>query len=196
MTEADTIESVTADEDGTYTLKLKSKWEGYFTAQAENNVLKGIMNTLAKGSGEYHTAWFRVNSVNTASNSINVSIYPDNETPAGKNFPPEEMMKIARWGNQTDTTRQSCLYLSSTEGRIVKLVNVTKPIIDKENYGATLGSLPDFVRTLTDDNGNLLPIREAFGLPLCPWHRYHGHHTSQQMDVKAHSDVRRPRKMD
>lgn len=168
LTEADTIESVTADEDGTYTLKLKSKWEGYFTAQAENNVLKGIMNTLAKGSGEYHTAWFRVNSVNTANNSINVSMYPDNETPAGKNFPPEEMMKIARWGNQTDTTRQSCLYLSSTEGRIVKLVNVTKPIIDKENYGATLGSLPDFVRTLTDDNGNLLPIREGLDYLYAP----------------------------
>jgi hypothetical protein len=168
LTEADTIESVTADEDGTYTLKLKSKWEGYFTAQAENNVLKGIMNTLAKGSGDYHTAWFRVNSVNTANNSINVSMYPDNETPAGKNFPPEEMMKIARWGNQTDTTRQSCLYLSSTEGRIVKLVNVTKPIIDKENYGATLGSLPDFVRTLTDDNGNLLPIREGLDYLYAP----------------------------
>lgn len=168
LTEADTIESVTADEDGTYTLKLKSKWEGYFTAQAENNVLKGIMNTLAKGSGEYHTAWFRVNSVNTANNSINVSMYPDGETPAGKNFPPEEMMKIARWGNQTDTTRQSCLYLSSTEGRIVKLVNVTKPIIDKENYGATLGSLPDFVRTLTDDNGNLLPIREGLDYLYAP----------------------------
>lgn len=168
LTESDTIDTVTKDDDGTYTLQLKSKWEGYFTAQAENNVLKGIMNTLAKGSGEYHTAWFRVNSVNTVSNSINISMYPDNETPAGKNFPPEEMMKIARWGNQTDTTRQSCLYLSSTEGRIVKLVNVTKPIIDKENYGATLGSLPDFVRTLTDDNGNLLPIREGLDYLYAP----------------------------
>lgn len=159
LTESDTIDSVTKDDDGTYTLQLKSKWDGYFTAQKENNVLKGIINTLASGSGEYHTAWFRVNSVNTTNNTINVSMYPDDETPAGKNYEPQALMKLARWGNQTDETRQSCLYLSSSEGRIVKLVHVTKPIIDKTNYGATFGSLPEFVKSLTDTNGNPLPLR-------------------------------------
>lgn len=168
LTESDTIESVTKDDDGTYTLKLKSKWDGYFTAQAENNVLKGIINTLAQGSGEYHTAWFRVNSVNTVNNSINVTMYPDDETPAGKNYEPQALMKIARWGNATDTTRQSCIYLSSTEGRIVKLVNVTKPIIDKTNYGTTWGSLPDFVKSLKDDDGNLLPLRDGLDYLYAP----------------------------
>lgn len=168
LTESDTIESVTKDNDGTYTLKLKSKWDGYFTAQAENSVLKGIINTLAQGSGEYHTAWFRVNSVNTANNSINVTMYPDDETPAGKNYEPQALMKIARWGNATDPTRQSCIYLSSTEGRIVKLVNVTKPIIDKTNYGTTWGSLPDFVKSLKDDDGNLLPLRDGLDYLYAP----------------------------
>ncbi len=155
LTEADTIESVDDLGDNCYGLRLKSKWEGYFTAQYPNNVLKGIINTLATGSGVYYTSWMRVNSVNTANNYIEVTLYPGDEVPAGTNYPPCEMMKIARWGNQTDTKRQSCIYLSSTEGRIVRLTGVTKPIIDRTNYGATFGELPEFLRELD------LPIAEG-----------------------------------
>ncbi len=148
LTEGDTIESVDDLGNNCYGLHLKSKWDGYFTAQAPNNVLKGIVNTLAAGSGKYYTSWLRVNSVNTASNYIEVTLYPDDQTPAGQNFPPCGMMKIARWGNQTDEKRQSCIYLSSTEGRIVRLTGVTKPIIDAANYGATFGTLPEFLRDM------------------------------------------------
>lgn len=155
LTEADTIESVDDLGDNCYGLHLKSKWDGYFTAQYPNNVLKGIINTLATGSGVYYTSWMRVNSVNTTNNYIEVTLYPGEETPAGTNYPPCEMMKIARWGNQTDTKRQSCIYLSSTEGRIVRLTGVTKPIIDSSNYGATFGELPEFLRELD------LPIAEG-----------------------------------
>lgn len=155
LTEADTIESVDDLGDNTYGLHLRSKWDGYFTAQYPNNVLKGIVNTLATGSGVYYTSWMRVNSVNAASNYIEVTLYPDAETPAGKNYPPCELMKIARWGNQSDITRQSCIYLSSTEGRIVRLTGVTKPIIDAANYGATFGTLPEFLADMD------LPIIEG-----------------------------------
>lgn len=148
LTEGDTIERVDDLGNNCYGLHLKSKWDGYFTAQYPNNVLKGIVNTLAAGSGVYYTSWLRVNSVNTANNYIEVTLYPDEETPAGKNYPPCEMMKIARWGNQTDKTRQSCIYLSSTEGRIVRLTGVTKPIIDAANYGATFGTLPEFLQAM------------------------------------------------
>ena len=148
LTEADTIESVDDLGNNCYGLHLRSKWDGYFTAQRENNVLKGIINTLAAGSGLYYTCWMRVNSVNTANNYIEVTAYPDEDTPAGTNYPPCADMKIARWGNQTDTTRQSCIYLSSTEGRIVRLTGVTKPIIEPENYGATFGTLPEFLRSM------------------------------------------------
>lgn len=155
LTEADTIERVEDLGDNCYGLYLKSKWDGYFTAQYPGNVLKGIINTLATGSGIYYTSWLRVNSVNTAANYIEVTLYPGEETPAGTNYPPCEMMKIARWGNQTDVTRQSCIYLSSTEGRIVRLTGVTKPIIDGTNYGASFGTLPEFLRALD------LPIIEG-----------------------------------
>ena len=162
LTEGDTITGVTDLGDGTYRLQLQEKWDGYFTAQAPGNVLKGILNTLTSGhgettlgSGEYYTCWMRVLSVNTANNTIEVIPYPDNQVPGGQNYPPTEMMKIARWGNVSDTRRQSCLYLSSTEGRIVKYSHVTKPIIDNSSYGFVLGEMPDFIR----NSG--LPIQEG-----------------------------------
>ncbi len=157
LTEADTIDSIDDLGDGTYGLHLHSKWDGYFTAQAVGNVLKGIVNNLgaaalgmeSQGNNvALYTSWFRVNSVNPASNYIEVSLYPDDQVPGGVNYPPCELMKIARWGNQTDTTRQSCLFLSSTDGRITHLTGVTKPIIDRTNYGATFGSVPDFLRAM------------------------------------------------
>lgn len=177
LTEADTIDSVDDLGNNCYGLHLHRKWDGYFTAQAVNNVLKGIINNLGATAlgmatpgttAALYTSWMRVNSVNAANNYIEVTLYPGEETPAGQNFPPCELMKIARWGNQTDESRQSCIYLSSTEGRIVKLTGVTKPIIDQTNYGAVFGTLPDFVKTLTDSDGNLLPIREGLDYMYIP----------------------------
>ena len=95
LTEADTIETVDDLGDGLYRLKLKEKWEGYFTAQVVGNVVKGIINTLASGSGVYYTSWMLVKDVDTATNQIVVQTYPDEDTPAGRNFPPCELMKIA-----------------------------------------------------------------------------------------------------
>ncbi len=162
MTEGDTIETVTDNGDGSYTLKLHEKWDGYFTAQIEHNVIKGIYNNITQGltPGEgqqtvnnamYYTSWMNVISVDPANNEITVILYPDEETPAGKNFQPEPMMKIARWGNSGDSEdprylqRQQCLYLSSTEGRVVKLFRVTKPIIDAGNIAASFGTFPEFL---------------------------------------------------
>lgn len=147
FTESDTIDSVDDLGNNCYGLHLKSKWNGYFTAQVENNVLKGIINTLASGSGTYHTSWMRVNSVNTANNYIEVVLYNDDDTPAGKNYAPQAMMTVARWGNQTDTTRQGCFYLSSTEGRLVHLTGVTKPILEDSNYASSQGKTLDFVKS-------------------------------------------------
>ena len=168
LTEADTIERVVDLGDNCYGLYLHPKWEGYFTAQAVGNVLKGIINNLGavalgmtgQGNAAMYTSWMRVNSVNPASNYIEVTLYPDEETPAMRNFPPCELMKIARWGNQTDPKRQSCLYLSSTDGRIVHLSGVTKPIIGQTNFASTFGTMPDFIKQLTDRDGNPLPLRD------------------------------------
>lgn len=148
LTEADTIERVDDLGGGLYGLHLRSKWEGYYTGQAVGNVLKGVINDLSAGRGNYRTCWLRVNKVDTAANYIEAALYPDDQTPAGKNYVPVDMMHVARWGNQTDERRQSCLYLSSAEGRIVHLTGVTRPIIAKANYGASFGTLPDFLRAM------------------------------------------------
>lgn len=153
FTESDTIEKVSYLGDNCYGLKLRSKYQGYFTAQHVNNVIKGIVNNLATAAVEgtealYYTSWMRVNSVNAVTNYIEVSLYPDDEVPAGKNFPPCELMNIARWGNQTDESLQQCFYLSSSEGRIVKLTGVTKPILENWNYGMVFGDMPSFLKDL------------------------------------------------
>lgn len=149
LTEGDNIESVeeVTDAEGhvSYKLHLKQQWEGYYTAQAVGNVLKGVINTLAQGSGTYYTSWMLVKDVDTATNTITVDLHPDDETPAGKNFPPCDMMNIIRWGNNIDPKRQSCIYLSSTEGVIKKLIHVTKPILDESNDGFIIGNLPEWL---------------------------------------------------
>lgn len=160
LTEGDNIESVeeVTDAEGhvSYKLHLKQQWEGYYTAQAVGNVLKGVINTLAQGSGTYYTSWMLVKDVDTATNTITVDLYPDDETPAGKNFPPCDMMNIIRWGNNIDPKRQSCIYLSSTEGVVKKLIHVTKPILDEGNDGFIFGNLPEW---LTKDSS--VPVDET-----------------------------------
>lgn len=187
----DSVEETTIDDVTYYTLTLKEKWEGYYTAQKYGNIIKGRINTLAAkeagisdysstdtsyqgqdaGGNLYYTSWMRVvetvnykdDALDTAigeltNNQIRVVLYGDTDTPAQKNFPPCRMMVIVRegcidYGDSTDTTlqedikrRQQVFYLSTTEGRIVKLTGVNKPILEEGNYGVSLGFIPDFIK--------------------------------------------------
>lgn len=126
----------------TYLLELQKRWEGDFTAFKENDVILASVNALATG-GKYYDMWMRVLSVNTVKNTIEVVCYPDSEVPSGANHPPCELARLIRWGNATDEDRQSCWYISSSEGLLVWLDHVTKPIIDKSNYSLAIGKLPD-----------------------------------------------------
>ena len=137
-------ENAPATEGGniTYTLQLQKRWEGDFTAFKENDVILASVNALATG-GKYYDMWMRVLSVNTVRNTIEVVCYPDSEVPSGVNHPPCELARLIRWGNAVDEDRQSCWYISSSEGLLVWLDHVTKPIIDKSNYSLAIGKLPD-----------------------------------------------------
>lgn len=156
FTESGMVESVTeipaATEGGnvTYDLKLQKRWDNDFTAFKENDVVLASINTLAE-SGKYYDMWLRVLSVNTVTNTITVVCYPDNECPSKKNYPPCELARLIRWGNAVDEDRQSCWYISSSEGLLVWLDHVTKPIIDKTNYSLALGKLPDALSFLFQD---------------------------------------------
>lgn len=67
FSESGTIESVELLEDGTYRLPLRKRWENDFTALDENDVVYGVVNNLASGTGDYYTSWLRVLHVNTVS---------------------------------------------------------------------------------------------------------------------------------
>nr|DAL52310.1 MAG TPA_asm: tail protein [Caudoviricetes sp.] len=156
FTESGMVETVTeipaATEGGnvTYDLKLQKRWDNDFTAFKENDVVLASINTLAE-NGRYYDMWLRVLSVNTVTNTITVVCYPDNECPSKKNYPPCELARLIRWGNAVDEDRQSCWYISSSEGLLVWLDHVTKPIIDKTNYSLAMGKLPDALSFLFQD---------------------------------------------
>lgn len=156
FTESGMVESVTeipaAAEGGnvTYDLKLQKRWDADFTAFRENDVVLASINTLTE-NGKYYDMWLRVLSVNTVTNTITVVCYPDAECPSKKNYPPCELARLIRWGNAVDEDRQSCWYISSSEGLLVWLDHVTKPIIDKTNYSLAMGKLPDALSFLFQD---------------------------------------------
>ena len=100
------IESVALESDGTYTLKLRKRWENDFTAFQEGDIVYGIVNNLFS-TGEYYASWMRVLSKNVPANSISVLSYPDSEVPGGKNYPPTELTIITRRGNAFNEDRQS-----------------------------------------------------------------------------------------
>ena len=193
LTEADTIESVeivgqTAGGKDIYRLHLKDKWDNYVTAQYELNILQGIVNTLpgsqagvshvteaqsvqADGPTKYYESWMLVRPQSLdgvhavpGANWVDVTLYDDEDTPAGVNFPPCPLMKIARRGNAGSTEecrrRQGFFLLSSTIGDIIKYSYVTTPKLQNWNYGATFGSLPEFVRGFADVRERLAKWRE------------------------------------
>lgn len=141
FSESGTIESVELLENGTYRLPLRKRWENDFTALDENDVVYGVVNNLASGGGDYYTSWLRVLNVNTVSNTITAVMYPDDEVPGGKNYPPEPLMILSHRGNPVNEDRQAYWYLSSREKCICMLDGVTKPILEENNYAIIIGKL-------------------------------------------------------
>ena len=138
--EAGTIERIELLEDGTYDLYLRRRWDNDITAFSQQDVSYGSVNNL-NTAGEYYDSWFRVLSVMQAENKINVVLYPDEEVPGGKNYPPASGMVITRRGNAVDEERQGFWYISSYEGCICMLDGVTKPILEESNYSIIVGKL-------------------------------------------------------
>lgn len=118
------------------------------------------------GGNKYYTSFMYVIGTHNTNpaldvNQIQVALYGDNEVPMSKNYPPCPLMAIARWGCKdyadpsdphyedvlaTIKRRQSMFMLTTTDGHIIKLRGVNKPILENFMIGTTLGELPDFVK--------------------------------------------------
>ena len=164
MTESGTVEHVEAMGGGRYRLRLRRRWDNDYTAFAPLDILKGVVNTMAAralgvvdapdaDAPLYATSWMLVQDVDLSTNTIGVQLYDDDpaQIPSGRNTPPVVGMNLARWGNQRNAERQSCLYLSSREGRIVHLSHVDSPILSDSDVSSSFGTVPDFLRQMLGD---------------------------------------------
>ena len=136
-----TIETVTQEADGTYTLKMRRRWEHDFTAFREHDIIYGVVNDLASEDGGYYASWLRVLSVDTVANTLSATLYPDAEVPGGVNHAPEPLMVVTQRGNPVDETRQGWWYLSAAERCLCMLEGVTKPVLEEDNYYVIIGRL-------------------------------------------------------
>lgn len=145
-----TIEKVELLDDGTYRLTMEKRTGTDWTNLDENDVMLSIVNTLLTGGNDYYTSWFRCITKNRNDNTLTVVLYPDNEVPGGKNYPPVAGYNVTRRGNamvpdtgEAPNERAQSWLLSSREGRIMFLQNVFKPILEDYNYALTLGRFPN-----------------------------------------------------
>lgn len=148
-TENGLVKSAEQQSDGRWKVVLQERFQGDVTGFRAGDILRGAYNSVgtAGGAAEIRTSWLRVEAVDAQAGTLTASLYADNQTPEGRNAPPVPLMRLARWGNTTDPERQSHIVESATEGRIVRRVKVSAPIVDgTQSDGFVVGKLPAWLR--------------------------------------------------
>ena len=148
-TENGLVKSAEQQPDGRWKVVLQERFQGDVTGFRAGDVLRGAYNSVGTsgGAAEIRTSWLRVEAVDAKAGTLTASLYADNQTPEGRNAPPIALMRLARWGNTTDPERQSHIVESATEGRIVRRVKVSAPIVDgAQSDGFVVGKLPAWLR--------------------------------------------------
>ena len=148
-TENGLVKSAEQQPDGRWKVVLQERFQGDVTGFRAGDVLRGAYNSVgtAGGAAEIRTSWLRVEAVDAQAGTLTASLYADNQTPEGRNAPPVPLMRLARWGNTTDPERQSHIMESATDGRIVRRVKVSAPIVDgTQSDGFVVGKLPAWLR--------------------------------------------------
>ena len=148
-TENGLVKSAEQQADGRWKVVLQERFQGDVTGFRAGDVLRGAYNSVGTsgGAAEIRTSWLRVEAVDAQAGTLTASLYADNQTPEGRNAPPVSLMRLARWGNTTDPERQSHIMESATDGRIVRRVKVSAPIVDgAQSDGFVVGKLPAWLR--------------------------------------------------
>lgn len=113
-----TIESITADADGSLTAMMRRRWEGDFTAFQPGDILYGYANDIVRdaetGALRQNTrgltwfkAWATVTAVDRTSNTLTLLRYAAADVPAKVNFDMTAGMTVSRWGNVIAPTAES-----------------------------------------------------------------------------------------
>ena len=145
-----------------YDITMRERFAGDTQAPfVAGDIIRGQYNNL-QGGGGVQTSWMAVRKVE--GRVVSVGLYQDRQVPGGANAQPIVQMRVARWGNASDTARQSHIVLDPERGQIVRRVNVNAPIIDpKQVDGFSLGTLPMWVQNAlggaVNENSNYLYAR-------------------------------------
>lgn len=128
-----------------YDITMRERFAGDTQAPfVVGDILRGQYNNL-QGGGGVQTSWMAVRKVE--GRVVTVGLYQNGQVPGGANAQPIVQMRVARWGNASDTARQSHIVLDPVRGQIVRRVNVNAPIVDpKDVDGFSLGTLPTWVQ--------------------------------------------------
>ena len=148
-TENGLVKSAEQQADGRWKVVLQERFQGDVTGFRAGDILRGAYNGIGTsgGAAEIRTSWLRVEAVDAQAGTLTASLYADNQTPEGRNAPPIALMRLARWGNTIDPERQSHIMESATDGRIVRRVKVSAPIVDgAQSDGFVVGKLPAWLR--------------------------------------------------
>lgn len=145
-----------------YDITMRERFAGDTQAPfVAGDIIRGQYNNL-QGGGGVLTSWMAVRKVE--GRVVTVGLYQSNQVPGGANAQPIVQMRVARWGNASDPTRQSHIVLDPERGQIVRRMNVKAPIIDpKQVDGFSLGTLPTWVQNAlggaVNENSNYLYAR-------------------------------------
>lgn len=145
-----------------YDITMRERFAGDTQAPfVVGDIIRGQYNNL-QGGGGVQTSWMAVRKVE--GRVVSAGLYQNGQVPGGANAQPIVQMRVARWGNASDTTRQSHIVLDPERGQIVRRVNVNAPIIDpKQVDGFSLGTLPTWVQNAlggaVNENSNYLYAR-------------------------------------
>lgn len=141
FTDKGIIEEVTYLGNNQYRLLLRKEYANEVPTFHAYDVLRCSMNNL-DAARTFRTSWLRVDSVDTATCTMDVTMYDGEDVPGGVNYEPMPAARLVRWGNQVDQDRQQVFFVSSTEGRFLFLQGVTQPILTDGNYSAFFGVPP------------------------------------------------------
>lgn len=141
FTDKGIIENILFLGDRQFRIELRRLYDNDRVTFHTYDVLKCAMNNLDMGR-TYRTSWMRVDSVDLDANSIDVTLYDNEDVPGGVNYSPEPAARMIRWGNQVNPDRQQVFFVSSKDGRFLFLQGVTQPILTDGNYAAFFGVPP------------------------------------------------------